>query len=70
MNDRQTACLRCVFYKIFIRLVCASCDSIALRCVFYVSVGIYIHIACMYGKCIMGYEYFIYRIDMCLDVSI
>ena len=29
-----------------------------------------IHIVCMFGKCIMGYEYFIYRIDMCLDVSV
>ena len=46
------------------------CVEIALRCVFYLSVGIYIHIACMFGKCIMGYEYFIYRIDMCLDFSI
>jgi hypothetical protein len=43
---------------------------IVWRCVFYVSVGIYIHIACMFGKCIMGYEHFIYIIDMCLDVSI
>ena len=43
---------------------------IALRCVFYVSVGMYIHIACMFDKCIMGYEYFIYSIDMCLDFSI
>ena len=25
---------------------------------------------CMYGKCIMGYEHFIYRIEMCSDVSI
>jgi hypothetical protein len=24
----------------------------------------------MFGKCIMGYEYFIYSIDMCLDVPI
>jgi hypothetical protein len=39
-------------------------------CVFCVSVGICIRIACMFGKCIMGYEYFIYSIDMCLDVSI
>jgi hypothetical protein len=38
--------------------------------VFYVSVGIYIHIACMFGKCIMGYEYFIYSTDMCLALSI
>jgi hypothetical protein len=43
---------------------------IVMRCVFYVSVGIYIQIACMFGKCIMGYDYFIYSIDMCLDVSI
>ncbi len=43
---------------------------IVLRCVFYVCVGIYIHIASMFGKCIMGYDYFIYSIDMCLDVSI
>jgi hypothetical protein len=43
---------------------------IALRCVFHVRVGIYIHITCMFGKCIMGYEYFIYSIDMCSDVSI
>ncbi len=47
-----------------------ACVWIALRCVFYVSVGKYIHIACMFGKCIMGYEYFIYSIDMCFDFSI
>ncbi len=29
-----------------------------------------IHIACMFGKCIMVYEYLIYSIDMCLDPSI
>ena len=38
--------------------------------VFDASVGIYIHMACMFGTCIMGYEYFIYSIDMCLDLSI
>ncbi len=43
---------------------------IVLWCVFDVSVGIYIHIAFMFGKCIMGYEYFIYSIDMCLGFSI
>ncbi len=43
---------------------------IALRCVFCVRVGIYTHIACMFGKYIMGYEYFIYSIDVCLDVPI
>jgi hypothetical protein len=31
-------------------------------CVFYVSVGIHIHIVCMFGKCIMWYEYFIYEV--------
>jgi hypothetical protein len=31
---------------------------------FYVSVGIYIRIACMFGNCIMGYEYVIYSIDV------
>ena len=31
-------------------------------CVFYVRVGIYIHIVCMFDKCIMGYEYFIYEV--------
>jgi hypothetical protein len=31
--------------------------------------GTYIHIPCMFGKSIMGYEYFIYSIGMCLDVS-
>jgi hypothetical protein len=36
--------------------------------VLYDSVGINIHIACMFGKCIMGYEYFIYSIDMFLDL--
>ncbi len=35
---------------------------IVLRCVFHVSVGIYIDIAWMFGKCIMGYEYFIYML--------
>jgi hypothetical protein len=30
----------------------------------------YIDIACMFGKCIMGYEYFIYSIAVCLDFSI
>jgi hypothetical protein len=24
----------------------------------------------MFGKCIMGYEYFIYSMDMCLELSI
>ncbi len=38
-------------------------------CVFYVGVGTYIHIVCMFGKCIMGSKYFIYSIDMCVDVS-
>ncbi len=27
---------------------------------FYVSVGIYVHISCMFGRYIMGSEYFIY----------
>jgi hypothetical protein len=36
-------------FELFLRRV-----WIVLRCVFYVSVGIYIHIACMFGKCIMG----------------
>jgi hypothetical protein len=43
---------------------------VSLACLFFVSVGIYIHIACMFGKCIMGYEYFIYSTDMYLDFSI
>jgi hypothetical protein len=46
------------------------CVEIALRYVFYLSVGICIHIACMFGKCIVGHEYFIYSIDMCLGLSI
>jgi hypothetical protein len=29
-----------------------------------------ISLPCYVCKCIMGYEYFIYIIDMCLDVSI
>ena len=29
---------------------------------FYVSVGIYILIVCMFVKCIMGYEYFLYEV--------
>jgi hypothetical protein len=34
--------------------------------VFHVSVGIYAHIDRLHVcKCIMGYEYFIYSIDMC-----
>ena len=40
---------------------------IALLCVFYVSVGIY-NISFIMG--IMGYDYFIYSRDMCLDFSI
>ena len=52
-------------FELFLRRV-----WIVLRCVFYVSVGIYIHIACMFGKCIMGYECFIYSKDMCLEVFI
>ena len=28
-----------------------------------------VHVVCKFGKCIMGYKYFIYSIDMCLDVS-
>ncbi len=39
---------------------------IALRCVFCVRAGIYIHIVWMFGKCLMGYEYFMYSIDMCV----
>ena len=38
--------------------------------VFCVSVGVYIHIACMFGKWIIVWgttRYFIYNIDMCLD---
>jgi hypothetical protein len=70
MNDMQTECLRCVFENICFRLVCASDVWIALRCVFYVSVGISTHIACMFGKCLMGYGCFIYSIDMCLDFSV
>ena len=42
-----------VLFRICIRLVCASCVWIVVRCVFYVSVGIYIHIVCMFGKCII-----------------
>ena len=30
----------------------------------------YVHIACMFGKCIMGYEYFIDSIDICFDFSL
>ena len=66
-----TPVLRCVFENMCVRFVFTSCvDRIALRCVFHVSVGIYINIACMFGTCIMGYEYLIYSIDMCLDFSI
>ena len=42
--------------------LCIMCvDRIVLWCVFYVSVGISIHIACMFGKCLIGYECFICR---------
>jgi hypothetical protein len=58
-------CLRMYAFDWFSRRV-----WIALWCVFYVSVGIYIHMACMFGKCIMGYECFIYSIDMCSEFSI
>ncbi len=58
-------CLRLYAYNLFVHHVV----WIALICVFYVSVGISLHIACMFGKSIMGYEYFIYSIGMCLDVS-
>jgi hypothetical protein len=61
----RSICFRMYAFDLFLRRV-----WIVLRCVFYVRVGIYIHIACMFGKCIMGYEYFIYSIDMCGDVSI
>jgi hypothetical protein len=44
-------------------------DRIAV-CVLCYCGNMYTHIACMFDKCIMGYEYFIYRIDLCLDVSI
>ena len=50
-----------------IRFVFTSCVD-RVVCVFYVSVRIYTHIVCMFVKCIMGYEYLIYSIDMCLDV--
>jgi hypothetical protein len=50
-----------------IRFVFTSCVDRSVR-VFYGSVRIYTHIVCMFGKCIMGYEYLIYSIDMCLDV--
>ena len=39
-------------------------------CVLWYGVGIYVHFFCIFGKCIMGYEYFIYSIDMCLALSI
>ena len=59
----------CVFriyaFDLFLRRV-----WIALRCVFYFSVGMCILMACMFDKCIMGYEYFIHSIDMFLDISI
>jgi hypothetical protein len=58
-------CLRLYAFDLFLRRV-----WIELSCAFGVSVGIYIHIACMFGKCIMGYEYFMYSIEMCLDFSI
>ncbi len=61
-------CFRIYAFDLFVHHV--ACVWIALRCVFYVSVGKYIHIACMFGKCIMGYECFIYRIGMCFDFSI
>jgi hypothetical protein len=70
MDDIQTEYLRCVSENICIRLVCASCVWTVLRCVFCVSVGIYIQTACMFGKCLMWYESFIHSIDMCLDYSI
>ena len=64
MTCRQNTWGVC-FENICLRLVCASCVLIVLSCVFYVSVGISIHIACMFGRCIMGYECFIYSIDLC-----
>jgi hypothetical protein len=60
----------CVLEYMHSTCLCIMCVEIALRCVFCVRVGIYIHIACMFGKCIMGYEYFIYSMDMCLDFVI
>jgi len=50
-----------------IRFDFTSCVD-RIVCVFYVSVGIYTHIVCMFVKFMMGYKYFICSIDMCLDV--
>jgi hypothetical protein len=60
----------CVLEYMHSTCLCIICVEIALSCVFCVRVGICIRIACMFGKCLMGYESFIDSIDMCLDVSI
>jgi hypothetical protein len=46
-------------------VVCGSYCGVS-----FMIVGICIHIDCMFCKFIMGYEFFIYSIDMCLDVFI
>ena len=59
----------CVLEDMHSTCLCIMCFDRIEVCV-CVSVGISLHIACMFGKCIMGYEYLIYSIDMCLDFSI
>ncbi len=49
----------CVLEYMHLTCLCIMCVDRIDECI-YVSVGIYIHIACMLGKCILGYEYFIY----------
>jgi hypothetical protein len=58
-------CLRMYAFDLFLRRVC-----IVLRCVLCQCGNIYTYRLHMFGKCIMGYEYLIYSIDTCLDVSI
>ncbi len=40
------------------------------KCIFLAFAYLFRIFAFMFGKCLMGYEYFIYSIDMCLDFSI
>jgi hypothetical protein len=60
----------CVLEYMHSTCLCIMCVDRIELCVFCVRVEIYIHIACMFDKYIMVCEYFIYSIDMCLDVSI
>jgi hypothetical protein len=68
MTFRQNAsgvCFRIYAFDLFVHHVCGSYCGV---CFVLVWEHLYISLAYL-GKCIMGYEYFIHSIGMCLDFS-